>query len=189
MKPSGTFNPLGDEIMIVEESDMNFSKNWEDLSIDEKANFCSYMKIGFMNSEVEPTIKFQWASQQQLRKLTSENVSRIVSDCLFRTGEDTSNAEMVQGFRHKFGFNPEKLEKNQSTIMGFLNQLADEFKDGGGWSFLQACMDKEGEQWGEHSNVDELICLGMAIEKVEFVFEKEMWVNLPGGMPYIVIKD
>ena len=58
---------------------------------------------------------------------------------------------------------------------------------GGGWSFLQACVDKNGNHWGEHSNMEELFCLGIAIGKVESLLPRDMWKVLPGGVPYYVI--
>ena len=59
--------------------------------------------------------------------------------------------------------------------------------DSGGWSFLALCMDKNGEIWGEHESVEELICLGIAIGMVGYSTPREMWSILPGGMPYIWI--
>lgn len=125
-------------------------------------------------------------------ELTSENVEKIFLDCLFQKAEDSSQAKIVEGIRNKFGFNPEKLEKNKEAIISLLNQLPDDFKESvgeGGMSFLNACVTNKDDQWGEHSNVEQLICLGMAIDKVQYVFPKEIWIGLPGGMPYIVIKD
>jgi hypothetical protein len=65
--------------------------------------------------------------------------------------------------------------------------LPKEFKTGGGASFMNACMTVEGELWGQHQNIDELLCLGLAINKVKFFIPKEMWSALPGGMPFFVV--
>ena len=49
MKPTGKKNPMGDEILRVEESDIDFwNKCWEDLTLDEKATFCSFIGAGYL---------------------------------------------------------------------------------------------------------------------------------------------
>jgi hypothetical protein len=48
-------------------------------------------------------------------------------------------------------------------------------------------MTAEGKQWGEHSNIEELLCLGTAIGKVHFQFPRDMWSMFPGGMPYFSV--
>lgn len=58
-----------------------------------------------------------------------------------------------------------------------------------GSSFLNACVDRDGVQWGEHVNVDELVMLGQGIGKLKFCLPRERWDVFPGGMPYIVYLD
>ena len=79
----------------------------------------------------------------------------------------------------------------KKIIISFLKQLPDEFQlsKGGGWSFLNACIDKEGNQWGEHKHIEWLIALPNALDLIHFSLPKEMWVLLPGKMPYFVIHD
>lgn len=61
MKPTGTFNKVtGEEIMQVEESDLDFSKDWDQLSLDQKADFLSFLRYPFLNKDVEPSIKVKW---------------------------------------------------------------------------------------------------------------------------------
>lgn len=124
-------------------------------------------------------------------KLTSENVSKILNDCLFKEGEDTTKHIVAHAVRLKIGFHPERLESHKQEIIEMLNQLPEEFKasGGGGMSFMNACVDAEGDQWAEHSNIDELLCLGLAIQKVEFTLPREDWRILPGGMPYFVVNN
>ncbi len=120
-------------------------------------------------------------------KLTTENVSSIVRDSLFKENEDTTTMIMVEGVKNTFGFNPVSIEKHKSEIEDMLSQLPDEFSKSG-WSFLQACMRNDDVQWGDHRSIDELICLGLAIEKVSFCMPRELWAIFPGGMPYFVVK-
>lgn len=48
------------EIVILQESDFNFSKEWEELSWDEKADFLSFMEIQFLNKHNESEVKKIW---------------------------------------------------------------------------------------------------------------------------------
>lgn len=59
MKPTGRLNPLTkEEILQIEESDINFwDTKWEDLNINQKAEFCSLMKADFLNKDNEHRLK------------------------------------------------------------------------------------------------------------------------------------
>lgn len=124
-------------------------------------------------------------------KLTSPNVEALFLSCLFKKEEDTSNAKLVEGVKMKVGFNPLKLEESKKDIEDLLSQCHPNFMantEAGGWSFLNFCQDKDDDLWtGVHAIMDQLICLGLAIGKVEFLMPKEYWEALPGGMPYIKI--
>lgn len=123
--------------------------------------------------------------------LNPQRVEEIFLDCLFRDGEDTSSHVKAEGIMANVGFHPERLEKHREEIEAMLTELPDEFREsgGGGWSFLNACMDRHGNQWtGVHQTMDQLFTLGIAIEKVSFQLPREMWNVLPGGMPYLVVK-
>jgi len=124
-------------------------------------------------------------------KLTAKNVHDVFMNCLFKEDESTENHKVGNGVMTKVSFHPQRLSEKESDIIEMLNDLPDEFKKtgGGGWSFLNMCIDKNGNQWGEHSNIDELIILGNTIGKVSFQLPREMWSILPGGMPYVVIND
>jgi hypothetical protein len=126
-------------------------------------------------------------------KLTSENVEKTFIACLFDSDSDTSNAKLVHGVMMKVGFHPERLEKHRFEITELLLQCHNDFMESSeakGMSFLNFCQDKNGELWtGVHQACDQLICLGMAIDKVVFLLPREVWSALPGGMPYLQIKN
>jgi hypothetical protein len=44
--------------MQAEKSDFDFTKKWEDLSLDEKANFLSLINCKVLNSQSEPTVNY-----------------------------------------------------------------------------------------------------------------------------------
>lgn len=129
-----------------------------------------------------------------MKELTADNVRAVVKDCLFKDDipqeELMAKAVIVPGIMHKWGFVPEKLEEHKQEIIEMLSQLPDEFMQGkgGGMSFLNACVRKDGEQWAEHPTMDMLFSLGQGIGVVECCMPRELWSVLPGGMPYYAVK-
>ncbi len=124
--------------------------------------------------------------------LSAEAVNAIFQDCLFKNDEDASNHIKAEGIVHNAEFHPDRLNSNKDVIEAMLDELPNEFKEsgGGGWSFLNACNDKHGNQWtGLHLAMEQLILLGIAIDKVKCLIPREMWKALPGGMPYYIIKS
>jgi len=128
-------------------------------------------------------------------ELTAEKVEEIFVDCLFKDHEIIEGKPVVEpvvanGISQNFGFHPERLDKHKNEIIELLQELPTTFfqSGGGGWSFLNACNDKNGHQWGEHRNIEQLFCLGIGLNLVEYLFLRPMWPALPGGMPYVVIK-
>lgn len=124
-----------------------------------------------------------------MKTLTAQNVEEILKDCLFKEGEDPSNAVKAEAVVSSFGFHPQRLAAHGPAIWEMLSQLPEQFKEtgGGGWSFLNACMTQTGDQWGEHRNIDQLLALGIASKQARILFPREMWSALPGGMPYFVV--
>ena len=123
-------------------------------------------------------------------KLTAENVTEIFTDCLFRNGENTDNAKIVDGIMNNFGFHPDRIEKHKDDIYSMLKQLPEQFHSGKGegWSFLNACNDKNGRQWaGLHKTIEQLFVIGIACNKVKCLLPKHMWSALYGGMPYYTV--
>ncbi|MFA5130616.1 MAG: hypothetical protein WC477_06950 [Patescibacteria group bacterium] len=119
-------------------------------------------------------------------ELTAKNVESVLVDCLFNEGEPTDSAVKVAGAVSLFGFNPERLKNHKEDIVSMLMQLPEEFVDNG-WSFLNACTRRDGEQWGQHADIDKLLCLGLAVGRVEIPLPREAWAVLPGGMPYFIV--
>lgn len=126
-----------------------------------------------------------------LKGLTAERVSKIFADCLFRD-EELPPQEYVSapGITTNVGFHPERIKGYKDEIVEMLAELPDEFQEsgGGGWSFLNACNDKHGDQWtGMHRTMEQLFQLGLAVGKVTCQLPRESWSALPGGMPYYVV--
>jgi len=112
-------------------------------------------------------------------KLTAKNVEKVLLDCL----SNDKDGLVVEGIVQGYMLNNDKLIENTESITDMLNELPKEFKEG--WSFLNACNNKDGEQWtGLHQRMEELFVLGMGIKKVTCPMPKELWTALPGGVPY-----
>ena len=124
-----------------------------------------------------------------MNQLTADLVRSTFVDCLFRDGEDTSNYVSVPGIVTNVGFHPDRLRSHKAVIDAMLDELPEQFHEGhgDGWSFLQACNDRHGRQWGEHHDMEQLFQLGIGIGRVTCPLPRELWSALPGGMPYYCI--
>lgn len=124
--------------------------------------------------------------------LSAKNVCDVFMDCLFKTGEDTSGHVKAEGIVCDVDFHPARLKANEAKIVSMLEELPSEFqeKEGGGWSFLNARLDKHGHQWVDlHQTMERLFQLGMAIDRVRCLMPRDMWEIMPGGMPYYAVKS
>lgn len=117
-------------------------------------------------------------------------------DCLYREEEipnpevASESAVLVEGITGRFGLHPERLESHRDGVRANIAALPDPFfrDSGGGWSFLNLCMNKDGQQWGEHGTMQELVVLAIGLGLASYEMPREMWSVLPGGVPYVVFK-
>ncbi len=122
--------------------------------------------------------------------LTSQAVDKIMIACLFRDDEPMENAIEVQGIVNNYAFHPGRVAEKAAQIGAMLAELPVEFQStgGGGGSFLNACQTKSGEQWtGLHRQMERLLVLGIAAGKARWLLPRNLWVALPGGMPYVSV--
>ncbi len=122
--------------------------------------------------------------------LNSKRVNQIFMDSLYES--EKNDFIKAEGVSCTVGFDRQKIEKYRKEIELILNELPDKFKKskGGGWSFVNACNDKNGIQWtGLHQRMEQLFQLGIAINKVTCPIPRKLCTHLPGGMPYFTIDD
>lgn len=122
--------------------------------------------------------------------ISARRVEEILMNCLYKDeevidGKPPEDTILAEGIMMKIGFHPERLESHREEIKEILSQLPSQFNEGA--SFLQGCVDKNGNQWGEHTNMDQLFMLGNALGYVKCPFPRAVWSSLPGGMPYYQI--
>jgi hypothetical protein len=124
----------------------------------------------------------------------AKEVDSIMRFCLFKEeeiidGKAPADAVFVDGISAKLGFHPGRLAEKREEIRGLLNEMSPDFhvKGGGGMTFLNLCNDKNGDQWTDfHKSMESLIVLGMAVGMARYCLPREMWVALPGSMPYVM---
>ncbi len=118
----------------------------------------------------------------------ADRVLEMMRYCLFKDGEPTDAAVKVESVVGRFGFHPERLAETRTELAELIREVVpDEFLKGGGegYSFLQLCMDRQGQQWAEHPTLDALIALALATELGGFCLPRDFWGAFPGGMPYV----
>ena len=130
-------------------------------------------------------------------KLTAANVHNVFADCFYNEdeikeipkGEYPKDAIFADGVLSKVALHPGRVASHRSDVASMLSELSDDFMHdkGGGMSFLNACVTKDGEQWGEHRNMEQLFLLGIALKMVRPLLPREMWGMLPGSMPFYVV--
>ena len=132
-------------------------------------------------------------------QLDAERVKGIFESCLCLFDESQreelldkeTGKVLVEGIMIKVYLDKFKLEHEyRPEIEGMLLDLPDQFHadKGGGWSFLNACDDRRGNQWtGLHAAMDQLFMLGIGIDFAQYQLPREMWSGFPGGMPYVSV--
>ncbi len=85
-------------------------------------------------------------NNNNINKLTAKNVENIFINCCSSGFNNDSIAG--KGVLSRYFFNRKKINAAKNIIVSFLKQLPDEFQQskGGGWSFLNAYVDKNNNQ-------------------------------------------
>jgi hypothetical protein len=115
-------------------------------------------------------------------ELTADNVEQVFVNCLFRTDEDPSKKISIEGVNTHVSFNVDKLELHKQDIESMLLNVHPSFMCNGpdkGWCFANFCLDKHEQLWtGLHVVADYLLCMGLAIKKVQFLTPRYVWADM-----------
>lgn len=132
-------------------------------------------------------------SNEPSEHLTAEHVNELMMDCLHQDYPLIVSTIVVSGVMHSFAFAARKIEEHHEQIHQMLLELPREFYEGadtGGWSFLNLCLTKDGHQWtGAHAEMEALMVLGLAAGWLDMPLSKNHWMLLPGGVPYVVVRN
>jgi len=123
--------------------------------------------------------------------LTAKKVDALFNNCMFGTDESTEGYIKAEGIMVTVGFHPERIAAAKDEILAMLKELPDEYlmSSGGGWTFLNVCNDRHGNQWsGLHKTIEQLALLGIGAGVAEWQMFETRKV-MPGGMPYFVVLD
>lgn len=123
--------------------------------------------------------------------LTTAAVDKLVSACLYGDERPEEGALIVRGIVRTFGFDRDKVAERVGQVESLIRELPEPFLSsaGGGWSFLNLCVDRHDRQWGEHPTMEALCCVAIAAGRASWLFPRDLWDALPGGVPYIVFED
>jgi len=128
--------------------------------------------------------------------IDSQEVEKAFMDCLYKEEElkgvngVPKGAVIVEGITNNYGFHPDRLKEKKNKVAEWLKALPHQFRksEGGGWSFLNACNQENDVQWtGLHLRMEQLFCLGIGLGLVKYQLPREMWLSLPGGVPYLSV--
>jgi len=121
----------------------------------------------------------------KLRELTARNVFKVFCQCL----TNPPQGDEIEGILIRFRINRAKAEEFRDVIVGWIHQLPTAFlKSGGGWTLMYLVLRADGAQWGEQADSERLYVLAATLGLARFVFPREMYDRLPGGVPYVVFK-
>lgn len=125
-----------------------------------------------------------------MTNLNPTRVHQLFMECLYNEADGPDESTTVEGVLTTYRLHTRRTKAAAADIVEMLTELPDAFhKDrGGGMSFLNACLDRNGDLWtGDHATMDKLFILGTAVDKVACPMTRDMWPNLPGGMPYYIV--
>jgi hypothetical protein len=125
--------------------------------------------------------------------IDSSRVREIFLECMYGR-EELKDGKPIEGESIKaegivctVGFHPGRLESHREEVKGMLEGLPLQFRsnEGQGWTFLNACNDRNGVQWTNmHQRMEQLFQLGIGLGLAKCLMPRELWAVLPGGMPY-----
>ena len=83
-------------------------------------------------------------TKKEPMRLTSDNVEAVFKDCLAN-----DKTFVVKGVNMSVAFDTQKVEAHKEDIIAMLSQTPTEFhiSGGGGWTFINLCIDINGNQW------------------------------------------
>lgn len=120
---------------------------------------------------------------------TADRVTEIMLHVLFQPEElPPQDPVLVEGITQRYGFHQARLAERGAAIEAIIREVAsDDFlkSGGGGMSFLNLCVDRSGNQWAEHSTMQELVCLAIGAGLCGYCLPRDLWFALPGAMPYV----
>lgn len=117
----------------------------------------------------------------------AQRVSELFRECLFEDDEARDDAVLAEGVTINAGFHPARLAAARERLVALLREIVtDDFLvQGRGASLLALCEARDGQQWGEQRNCQELLLLALASGLATYTFPRLLWGGLLGGVPWV----
>ena len=122
-------------------------------------------------------------------------VEALFMDCLFKDseligGRPANGLEPVlaEGITQSVGFHPIRIAEAKPKVVEMIKRMDDNFlkSKGGGWTFLNLCNDRDGNQWANlHRTMEQFVQLAIGCGLGGYALPRDMWSIMPGGMPYV----
>lgn len=122
--------------------------------------------------------------------LTDTRVIECFHYCLAYAG-DPDTVE-VQGIRRTCLLSQPRLLEQRANLAQMLGELPLGFRSqalpggGGGWTFLNMCVDRHGREWAQHPEMELLMMLAIGANLMHYSLPREVWPAV-GGVPYVEI--
>jgi len=116
------------------------------------------------------------------------HVDAMVKHSLFSQGEEERDRVIVDGFVQTFAFHRDRLEANRSAIKILIRDVVDDtflLGGGGGNTAIYLTVDRTGQNWADQATAEAFFCLAAGLGLATYSVPRELWVAMPGGMPYI----
>lgn len=104
--------------------------------------------------------------------------------------EAPKGAIIVNGVLGRYGFHPQRIENYRDKVVAWLELLPREFKEGGGWSLLNAYQQENGVQWtGQQALVERLFCLAMGLGLARWVDRDFLYIKIEGDESSVAVTE
>lgn len=103
-------------------------------------------------------------------------------------GQPSEDAVLLEGISLNVELHKARLEEQREKVLGWIDDIPEGFlrEKGGGWTFLNLTMTKQGDQWCEQPTAQALMLMAMGLGYAQYQLPRDIWRALPGGVPYVV---
>lgn len=122
-------------------------------------------------------------------KLHHNAVIKAFVECAIPNGKRVKkDSIIVDGVSGPQAFRKDILETHRTNVKMMLAELPPKYFTSGGATFNDLWDHSDGTRWtGTLSVMDMLLMLGLALGYVQYILPRDLWVTLPGRLPWLSI--
>lgn len=166
--------------------------------VDDVPDTTDYGKLWDEMSDVERAAVFFIASHEPIKlqgpplaSMVRETISALLytdAECaalgIDPEGDDLPpGGVVVEGIVNTFVFHPERLMEAAPKVKEMLTRIGCLNTNEDGKAFVSLCQEIDGTLWGQHRDMEGLVCLALGLGWAQGVFPREFWSALPAGLP------